>query len=254
MRLGPRRIPEPDLLVRKANRERMTPHRLEGPSDLIIEIASDGDPAIAEPDKLPRYRASRLQDRRRVVVAGTLALPRLLAEAARLTRGLGTTASRRAPSPSPRSRRVIPATTPSWPPWPSTWPSSTASTDLAGPTPSNVSSTGSGSSARSRAFVRWPWSSPPLPSAAGDLHHGRGAAALLTWTATRSSGSWSPSITFSTSGSQGRDVCRRRRRHGPRLRLPALDPRRGRGIRAQLAIYQAESEVAEELGLPVGCG
>ncbi|MBA2438854.1 MAG: Uma2 family endonuclease [Acidimicrobiia bacterium] len=54
MRLDPRWSPEPDLLVvTRAHEQRITPQRLEGPADLVIEIASDGDPALDERDKLP---------------------------------------------------------------------------------------------------------------------------------------------------------------------------------------------------------
>lgn len=59
MRLDPRWSPEPDLLVvTDAHAERMTPQRLEGPADLVVEIASDGDPGFDEREKLPRYRAA----------------------------------------------------------------------------------------------------------------------------------------------------------------------------------------------------
>ncbi len=57
MRLDPQWSPEPDLLVvLDAHRDRMTSQRLEGPADLVIEIASDGDPRLDEREKLPRYR------------------------------------------------------------------------------------------------------------------------------------------------------------------------------------------------------
>lgn len=63
MRLDPRWSPEPDLLVvTDAHVERITPQRLEGPADLVIEIASDGDPALDERDKLPRYRAANIPE------------------------------------------------------------------------------------------------------------------------------------------------------------------------------------------------
>jgi len=56
MRLDPRWSPEPDLMVvTDAHRERITAQRLEGPADLVIEIASDGDPLLDEREKLPRY-------------------------------------------------------------------------------------------------------------------------------------------------------------------------------------------------------
>lgn len=63
MRLDPRWSPEPDLLVvTDANRDRMMAQRLEGPADVVFEIASDGDPALDERDKLPRYRAAGIPE------------------------------------------------------------------------------------------------------------------------------------------------------------------------------------------------
>ncbi len=63
MRLDPRWSPEPDLLVvTDAHRDRMTAQRLEGPADLVVELASDGDPALDERDKLPRYRAAGIPE------------------------------------------------------------------------------------------------------------------------------------------------------------------------------------------------
>ncbi len=63
MRLDPRWSPEPDLLVvTDAHRERITAQRLEGPADLVVEIASDGDPDLDERDKLPRYRAAGIPE------------------------------------------------------------------------------------------------------------------------------------------------------------------------------------------------
>lgn len=63
MRLDPRWSPEPDLLVvTDAHRDRITPQRLEGPADLVIEIASDGDPLLDERDKLPRYHAAGIPE------------------------------------------------------------------------------------------------------------------------------------------------------------------------------------------------
>ncbi|MGH8929194.1 MAG: Uma2 family endonuclease [Egibacteraceae bacterium] len=64
MRLDPRWSPEPDLLVvTDAHRDRITAQRLEGPADLVIEIASDGDPGFDEREKLPRYRAAGIHSR-----------------------------------------------------------------------------------------------------------------------------------------------------------------------------------------------
>lgn len=63
MRLDPRWSPEPDLLVvTDAHRDRLTPQRLEGPADLVIEIASDGDPQLDEREKLPRYQAAGIPE------------------------------------------------------------------------------------------------------------------------------------------------------------------------------------------------
>lgn len=63
MRLDPRWSPEPDLLVvTDVHRDRMTPQRLEGPADLVIEIASDGDPRFDEREKLPRYQAAGIPE------------------------------------------------------------------------------------------------------------------------------------------------------------------------------------------------
>ncbi len=63
MRLDPRWSPEPDLMVvTDAHRERITAQRLEGPADLVIEIASDGDPLLDEREKLPRYRAAGIPE------------------------------------------------------------------------------------------------------------------------------------------------------------------------------------------------
>jgi Uma2 family endonuclease len=63
MRLDPRWSPEPDLLVvTDPHRGRITPKCLEGPADLVIEIASDGDPDLDERDKLPRYRAAGIPE------------------------------------------------------------------------------------------------------------------------------------------------------------------------------------------------
>lgn len=57
MRLDERWSPEPDLLVvTDAHRHRLTPQYLDGPADLVVEIASDGDPGLDEREKLPRYR------------------------------------------------------------------------------------------------------------------------------------------------------------------------------------------------------
>jgi Uma2 family endonuclease len=63
MRLDPRWSPEPDLLVvRQARRHLLTPTRLEGPADLVIEIASDSDPGLDAREKLPRYREAGIEE------------------------------------------------------------------------------------------------------------------------------------------------------------------------------------------------
>jgi Uma2 family endonuclease len=63
MRLDPNWSPEPDLLVvREARRHLMTPQRLEGPADLVVEIASDSDPRLDYREKLPRYRDAGIEE------------------------------------------------------------------------------------------------------------------------------------------------------------------------------------------------
>lgn len=63
MRLDPRWSPEPDLLVvTDEHRDRIGPQRLDGPADLVVEIASDGDPALDEREKLPRYHAAGIPE------------------------------------------------------------------------------------------------------------------------------------------------------------------------------------------------
>ena len=57
MRLDAKWSPEPDLMVvLDERRPQMTPQRLEGPADLVIEIASESDPKLDVREKLPRYR------------------------------------------------------------------------------------------------------------------------------------------------------------------------------------------------------
>lgn len=59
MRLDERWSPEPDLLVvLEERRHLITPKRLEGPADLVVEIASEGDPQFDIREKLPRYQAA----------------------------------------------------------------------------------------------------------------------------------------------------------------------------------------------------
>jgi len=63
MRLDERWSPEPDLLVvRDEHRDRLTPQRLEGPADWVVEIASEGDPAFDAREKLPRYREAGISE------------------------------------------------------------------------------------------------------------------------------------------------------------------------------------------------
>jgi Uma2 family endonuclease len=61
MRLDPKWSPEPDLLVVREERlHLMGPQRLEGPADLVIEIASPGRIDIRK--KLPRYHEAQLPE------------------------------------------------------------------------------------------------------------------------------------------------------------------------------------------------
>jgi Uma2 family endonuclease len=63
MRLDPRWSPEPDLLVvRDERRHLLTPQRLEGPADFVIEIASEGDPNFDLREKLPRYQEAGISE------------------------------------------------------------------------------------------------------------------------------------------------------------------------------------------------
>jgi Uma2 family endonuclease len=63
MRLDERWSPEPDLLVvREARRHLLGPQRLEGPADLVIEIASEGDPTLDRREKLPRYQQAGISE------------------------------------------------------------------------------------------------------------------------------------------------------------------------------------------------
>lgn len=63
MRLDERWSPEPDLLVvREESLHRMGPQRLDGPADLVTEIASEGDPELDVREKLPRYREARIPE------------------------------------------------------------------------------------------------------------------------------------------------------------------------------------------------
>jgi Uma2 family endonuclease len=63
MRLDPKWSPEPDILfVRQDRRGLMASQRLEGPADLVIEIASDSDPGLDHREKLPRYREAGIEE------------------------------------------------------------------------------------------------------------------------------------------------------------------------------------------------
>lgn len=63
MRLDPRWSPEPDIMVvRNERRHLVTPRRLEGPADMVIEIASDSDPRLDVREKLPRYREAGIDE------------------------------------------------------------------------------------------------------------------------------------------------------------------------------------------------
>jgi len=63
MRLDERWSPEPDLLVVSDERRHLMHAKfLDGPADLVIEIASDGDPRFEVREKLPRYREARIPE------------------------------------------------------------------------------------------------------------------------------------------------------------------------------------------------
>ena len=51
-----------NLVVRDARRHLLTPQRLEGPADLVVEIASESDPRLDYREKLPRYRAAGIEE------------------------------------------------------------------------------------------------------------------------------------------------------------------------------------------------
>lgn len=77
MRLDARWSPEPDLLVvRDERRHWLGTNRLEGPADLVIEIASDSDPGLDVREKRPRYRAAGIDEIWLVNLAGEAAEPR----------------------------------------------------------------------------------------------------------------------------------------------------------------------------------
>jgi Uma2 family endonuclease len=63
MRLDANWSPEPDILVvREHRRQLMTPRRLEGPADMVIEIVSESDPRLDYREKLPRYRQAGIEE------------------------------------------------------------------------------------------------------------------------------------------------------------------------------------------------
>jgi Uma2 family endonuclease len=63
MRLDANWSPEPDILVvREHRRHLMTARRLEGPADMVIEIASESDPGLDYREKLPRYRQAGIEE------------------------------------------------------------------------------------------------------------------------------------------------------------------------------------------------
>lgn len=63
MRLDASWSPEPDILVvREHHRHLMTPRRLEGPADMVVEIASESDPRLDYREKFPRYRQAGIEE------------------------------------------------------------------------------------------------------------------------------------------------------------------------------------------------
>lgn len=59
MRLDPRRSREPDILfVKQTNLTRLTPDRLDGPADLVVEIVSDDSVQRDRRDKFKEYRVA----------------------------------------------------------------------------------------------------------------------------------------------------------------------------------------------------
>ena len=63
MRLDRDWSPEPDIMViRDDRRDRMLRKYLDGPADLVIEIASDSDPRLDVREKLPRYREAGVEE------------------------------------------------------------------------------------------------------------------------------------------------------------------------------------------------
>jgi Uma2 family endonuclease len=63
MRLDEHWSPEPDLLVvRHARRHLLKEQHVDGPADMVIEIASASDPRLDEREKLPRYRSAGIEE------------------------------------------------------------------------------------------------------------------------------------------------------------------------------------------------
>ena len=63
MRLDAQWSPEPDILVvRDSRTDLMSPQRLEGPADMVIEIVSESDPGFDYREKHPRYREARIEE------------------------------------------------------------------------------------------------------------------------------------------------------------------------------------------------
>ena len=63
MRLDAQWSPEPDILiVRDSRTDLMSPQRLEGQADMVIEIVSESDPGFDYREKQPRYREARIEE------------------------------------------------------------------------------------------------------------------------------------------------------------------------------------------------
>ena len=63
LRLDAQWSPEPDILiVRDSRTDLMSPQRLEGPADMVIEIVSESDPGFDYREKQPRYREARIEE------------------------------------------------------------------------------------------------------------------------------------------------------------------------------------------------